>query len=324
MNATETGGLPPQSAQAPPAAPAGDGKTSKGSLKKTLLIMGGVWIGGIILLFVVFGSGGRNNDFQPQNEFKLDNWVELGVFSINKAVLYLFLAATATCLSMIYVARRMQARPNKVQTAVETLYQLMRDNITGANLDEKMAKRWFPFIGTLFLFIMFSNLIGYIPLPTNTEHTINVFGLHFPSFSLYAATANLSIPLALALIVFISYTVEGIRAKGPIGYLKGLVPGGVTGGMAVFIFFLEVLSNVMRLMSLSIRLFANILAGHLIILFMAGALAVILGVSALAWFTIPFGIALFAFEVGLVAALQAFIFATLTAIYLGGAVAEEH
>jgi F-type H+-transporting ATPase subunit a len=327
MNATETGGPPPQSAEAPrpaPNAPAGDGKASKGSLKKTLLIMGGVWIGGIILLFLVFGSGGRNNDFQPQNEFKLDTWVNLGVFSINKAVLYLVLAATATCVSMIYIARRMQARPNKVQTAVEALYQLMRDNITGGNLNEKMAKRWFPFIGTLFLFIMFSNLVGYIPLPTNTEHTIDIFGLNFPSFSLYAATANLSIPLALALIVFISYTVEGIRAKGPIGYLKGLVPGGVTGGMAVFIFGLEVLSNVMRLMSLSIRLFANILAGHLIILFMAGALAVILGVSALAWFTIPFGIALFAFEVGLVAALQAFIFATLTAIYLGGAVAEDH
>jgi F-type H+-transporting ATPase subunit a len=250
--------------------------------------------------------------------------VSLGIFSINKAVLYLFLAATATCVSMIYIAGRMQARPNKVQTAVETVYQLMRDNIAGGNLDERMAKRWFPFIGTLFLFIMFSNLVGYIPLPTNTEHEINVLGLNIPSFSLYAATANLSIPLVLALVVFISYTVEGIRAKGPIGYLKGLVPGGVTGGMAVFIFFLEVLSNGMRLMSLSIRLFANILAGHLIILFMAGALAVILGLSALAWFTIPFGILLFAFEVGLVAALQAFIFATLTAIYLGGAVAEDH
>ncbi len=273
---------------------------------------------------MIFGSGGRNNAYQPQNEFKLDNWVHLGIFSINKAVLYLFLAAIATCVSMIYIARRMQARPNKVQTAVEVLYQLMRDNITGGNLDEKMAKRWFPFIGTLFLFIMFSNLVGYIPLPTNTEHKIDVLGLHIPSFSLYAATANLSIPLVLALLVFISYTFEGIRAKGPIGYLKGLVPGGVTGGMAVFIFVLEVLSNFMRLMSLSIRLFANILAGHLIILFMAGALAVILGVSALAWFTIPFGILLFAFEVGLVAALQAFIFATLTAIYLGGAVAEDH
>jgi F-type H+-transporting ATPase subunit a len=305
--------------RAPSGEPAPASKT-----KRTLLILLAIWLGGMIVLFVVFGSGGRNSAYQPQNEFKLDNWVSLGIFSFNKAVLYLFLAAIATCVSMIYIAGRMQARPNKVQTAVEMLYQLMRENITAGNLDEKMAKRWFPFIGTLFLFIMFSNLVGFIPLPTNTEHKITVLGLHIPSFSLYAATANLSIPLVLALLVFISYTFEGVRAKGPIGYLKGLVPGGVTGGMAVFIFFLEVLSNVMRLMSLSIRLFANILAGHLIILFMAGALAVILGISALAWFTIPLGIALFAFEVGLVAALQAFIFATLTAIYLGGAVAEDH
>jgi len=294
------------------------------SKKQILLTLGGVWIGGIVVLFVIFGSGGRNTTYQPQNEFKLDNWVHLGIFSINKAVLYLFLAAIATCVSMIYIARRMQQRPNKVQTAVEVLYQLMHDNISGGNLDEKMAKRWFPFIGTLFLFIMFSNLVGYIPLPTNTEHKIDVLGLHIPSFSLYAATANLSIPLVLALMVFISYTFEGIRAKGPIGYLKGLVPGGVTGGMAVYLFFIEVISNLMRLLSLTIRLFANILAGHMIILFMAGALAVILGLSALAWATIPLGIALFAFEVVLVAALQAFIFATLTAIYLGGAVAENH
>jgi F-type H+-transporting ATPase subunit a len=325
MSATDTGGVPPQATEASRPGPgAGDLTPPKKSIKKTLLILGGIWIGGCILLFVIFGSGGRNHTYQPQNEFKLDNWIHAGIFSINKAVLYLFLAAIATCVTMIYVANRMQARPNKMQTAIETLYQLMRDNITGGNLDEKMAKRWFPFIGTLFLFIMFSNLVGYIPLPTNTEHKINILGLHIPSFSLYAATANLSIPLVLALLVFISYTFEGIRAKGPIGYLKGLIPSGVTGGMAVFIFFLEVLSNVMRLMSLSIRLFANILAGHLIILFMAGALAVILGLSALAWFTIPAGIALFAFEVGLVAALQAFIFATLTAIYLGGAVAEDH
>jgi F-type H+-transporting ATPase subunit a len=225
---------------------------------------------------------------------------------------------------MIYIARRMQQRPNKVQAAVEALFRLMHDNITGSAMDERMAARWFPFIGTLFLFILFSNLIGYIPLPTNTEYEVSIFGLHIPAFSLYAATANLSIPLVLALVVFFSYTVEGIRAKGPIGYLKGLVPGGVKGGMAVAIFFLEVLSNLMRILSLTIRLFANILAGHLIILFMAGALAVILGSAWLGWFTLPFGIILFAFEVGLVAALQAFIFATLTAIYLGGAVAKDH
>jgi F-type H+-transporting ATPase subunit a len=303
----------------------GEGARRKLSTKRKLLIFAGVWLGGVVALAAIYGTHGtRNTTFEPQNEFKLDNWVNLGIFSINKAVLYLVLAAVATCVSMIYIARRMQQRPNKVQTAVEILYQLMRDNITGSAMDEKMAARWFPFIGALFLFIMFSNLVGYIPLPTNTEHEISVFGLHIPSFSLYAATANLSIPLVLALVVFVSYTFEGVRAKGPIGYLKGLVPGGVTGGMAVAIFFLEVLSNLMRVLSLTIRLFANILAGHLIILFMAGALAVILGISALGWFTLPFGIALFAFEVGLVAALQAFIFATLTAIYLGGAVAEDH
>jgi len=301
------------------------GVVERKSRRKRVLLAGvAVWLGGTILLAVLAGKGHRNSSFEPQNEFKLDNWVNLGIFSINKAVLYLFLAAIATCVTMIYVAKRMQQRPNKVQTAVEALYQLMRDNITGSAMDSKMAAKWFPFIGALFLFIMFSNLVGYIPLPTNTEHEITVFGLQIPSFSLYAATANLSIPLVLALVVFVSYTVEGVRAKGPLGYLKGLIPGGVEGGMAVPIFFLEVLSNLMRILSLTIRLFANILAGHLIILFMAGALAVILGFAALAWFTLPFGIILFAFEVGLVAALQAFIFATLTAIYLGGAVAEEH
>jgi F-type H+-transporting ATPase subunit a len=301
------------------------GSRRKLTTKQTLLALGGVWLGGVIVLAAIYGTHGtRNNEFKPQNEFKLENWVNLGIFSINKAVLYLVLAAAATCFTMIYIARRMQQRPNKVQAAVELLFELMRDNITRSAMSEKMAAKWFPFIGTLFLFIMFSNLVGYIPLPTNTEHEISVFGLQIPSFSLYAATANLSIPLVLALVVFVSYTFEGVRAKGPIGYLKGLVPGGVTGGIAIPIFFLEVLSNLMRILSLTIRLFANILAGHLIILFMAGALAVILGISALGWFTLPFGILLFAFEVGLVALLQAFIFATLTAIYLGGAVAEDH
>jgi F-type H+-transporting ATPase subunit a len=282
------------------------------STKAKLLIFFAVWIGGVIALIAIYGfHGHRNEAFKPQNEFKLESWVNLGIFSINKAVLYLFLAAGLTCVTMIYVARRMQQRPNKVQTAIEALYALMHDNITGSAMDSKMAAKWFPFI-------------GYLPLPTNTEHEITVFGVQIPSFSLYAATANLSIPLALALVVFFSYTIEGVRAKGPIGYLKGLIPAGVKGGMAAFIFFLEVLSNLMRLISLSIRLFANILAGHLIILFMAGALAVILGTAWLAWFTLPLAIIVFVFEVVLIAALQAFIFATLTAIYLGGAVAEEH
>jgi F-type H+-transporting ATPase subunit a len=238
-------------------------------------------------------------------------------------VMYILIAAILTVGTMVYIARRMQARPNRVQTAVEVLFSLMRDNITRGNMDDKTARKWFPFVGTLFLFIWYSNLIGYIPLPTNTEHKIDVFGVAFPSFSLYAATANLAIPLALALVVWLSYNIEGVRAKGFVGYLKSLIPKGVEGPLLLLIFPLEIFSNFMRLISLSVRLFANILAGHLIILFMAGALAVLLGIAALGWITIPAGVALFLFEVGLVATLQAFIFATLTAIYLGGAVSQE-
>jgi F-type H+-transporting ATPase subunit a len=171
---------------------------------------------------------------------------------------------------------------------------------------------------------MFSNLIGYIPLPTSTEHEITVLGLHVPAFALYSATANLSIPLVLALIVVVSYTAEGVRKKGPVGYLKGLIPAGVHGAMVLLIFPLELLSQFMRLISLSVRLFANILAGHLMILFFGGALAVLLGSAAIAWFTLPLAIAIFVFEAVLIAGLQAFIFATLTAIYLGGAVADHH
>ena len=293
--------------------------------RKILLGVLGFYLLSLVLLLLIFGFTRQDNEeFQPQNEFKLDTWVELGPFDINKAVLYLVIAGILTCVTMFYVANRMQARPNRVQTAVEALFSLMRDNITYGNLDDKMARKWFPFIGTIFLFIWFNNLIGYIPLPTNTEETFELFGVEIPGFALYAATANLSVPLVLALVVFVSYNVEGIRAKGVGGYLKSLIPAGVTGGMAVFIFILEFLSNFMRLISLSVRLFANILAGHLIILFMSGGLAVLLGLEVLGWVTLPLGVILFLFEVGLVATLQAFIFATLTAIYLGGAVAEHH
>jgi F-type H+-transporting ATPase subunit a len=286
----------------------------------------GFYLVSLVAILVIFGfTRTDNTEFQPQNEFKLDTWVNLpGPLDINKAVVYLWIATILTCGTMIWISRRMQARPNRVQTAVEVLFSLMRDNITGGNLDDRMARKWFPFIGTLFLFIWFNNLIGYIPLPTNTEHTFDLFGVQVPGFAIYAATANLAIPLVLALIVFVSYNVEGIRAKGVVGYLKGLIPTGVTGAMAAFIFVLEFLSNFMRLISLSVRLFANILAGHLIILFMSGGLAVLLGLEVLGWLTLPLGVILFIFEVGLVATLQAFIFATLTAIYLGGAVAEHH
>lgn len=292
--------------------------------KKVLWGLAGFYVFGLIALMVIFGiTTHKNNEFQPQNEFKLTNWVHLGVFSINRAVVYLFIAALLTVVTMVWIARRMQTRPNRVQTAVEVLYSLMRDNITRGNMDDQMAAKWFPYVGALFLFIWYSNLIGYIPLPTNSEQKFNLFGAHIPSFALYASTANVSVPLILALVTFIAFNWEGVRVHGPIGYVKSLMPAGVHGPIMLLIAPLEVISTFMRLISLTVRLFANILAGHMIILFMAGGLAVIIGASWLGWFTLPAGIAIYLFELGLVATLQAFIFATLTAIYLGGAVSHH-
>jgi F-type H+-transporting ATPase subunit a len=292
--------------------------------RKVLYGIAGFYLLGLVLLMAIFGiTTHKNNAFQPQNEFKLINWVHLGVFSVNRAVVYLLLAAILTIVTMVYIAGRMEARPNKVQTAVEVIYSLMRDNITRGNMDDTMAAKWFPFLGALFLFIWYSNLIGFLPLPTNSEEKFNLFGAHIPSFALYAATANVSVPLVLALITFIAFNAEGIRAHGPIGYVKSLIQAGVSGPLLLLIGPLEVISTFMRLISLTVRLFANLLAGHMIILFMAGGLAVILGASWLGWFTLPAGILLYMFEVGLVATLQAFIFATLSAIYLGGAVSHH-
>ncbi len=278
-----------------------------------------------------------NKEFKPQNEFKLDPLVEIKLgpvdLSITKAVIYLFLAAIATCATMILISRKMgNSKPTRWQTAIEAAYDLVNSQITRGNIGSPaMAGKWFAFIATLFFFIWFNNMIGYIPLPTNTEHPIEILGLSIPAFALYAATANISVPLALTLVVWFSYHVEGIRAKGPIKYLKGWIPAGVEGKIVPFVFIIEVLSQLVRLVSLSARLFANILAGHLLILLMAGGMVVLLGVSIgligsviLGVFTGGIAILFYLFEVGLVASLQAYIFATLTAIYLGEAVAEEH
>ena len=298
------------------------------SRKVKVLSSFGVVFGLMLILAAAFGSAGKNEEFAPQDEFKLDAWISIHVggidMSINKAVFYLWLAAGLTIATMLYISKRMQDRPNRFQTAVEAAFLLMRDTITRGNMDDDMARKWFPFVGTLFLFIWFSNMIGYIPLPTNTHETIDVFGLAVPSFAIYAATANISVPLVLTLAVWISYHVVGVRRKGLVGYLKSWIPAGTPGALKGPIFVIEVISQFVRVISLSVRLFANILAGHLLILFMGGGLVVLLGLAALGALTLPVAVAFFLFEVGLVATLQAFIFATLTSIYFGGAVAESH
>jgi len=291
----------------------------------------GAYVLAFALFLLIFGSAGKNEEFKPQDEFKLEPWVKIEIagidLSINKFVLYLVLASAATIWVMLWIANRMQAKPNRVQAAIEAAYELTRNNITGGNMNPEAGLRWFPFIAALFFFIWFSNMIGYLPLPTNTQETVDVFGIALPSFALYAATANISMPLVLTLVVWVSYHVEGVRAKGLLPYVRSFLPAGLETMNPIgkgLIFVIELLSHLMRLVSLSVRLFANLLAGHLLLLFMGGGLAVLLGLAALGVATFPLAFAFFVLEVGLIATLQAFIFATLTAIYIGGAVAESH
>jgi F-type H+-transporting ATPase subunit a len=314
-------------AAAPPAgAPASGGGTTKG--RKVLYAVLGAWIGGIVLFIILFGFKSHkapsvaSGVFSPTDEFKLDTWFKLGPIAFNKGVLYLLLAAGITIGVMLYIAKRLQQRPGRLQVVVESFYSFTR-GMAKENLSEDMERKYFPLIATIFVFILVTNLIGYIPLPVNSGETFRLFGANIPSFQIFAADTNVAFPLILALGVFILFTYEGVRHHGPIGYLKSLMPGGIKGPIVCLIFPIEILSNFLRLISLTVRLWANLLAGHMLIAFMGGELGVLVGDQWVQWLLLPFGIAIYLFEAVLIAGLQAFIFAILTAIYLGGAV-ESH
>jgi F-type H+-transporting ATPase subunit a len=318
-------------AGAPPIAPGTGASADKQGMSRGRKIgywVLGAWLGGIVVFVILFGVTAHkapdvaNNVFSPIDEFKLDTWFKLGPIAFNKAVLYLLITAGLTIATMGYIARRLQQRPGRLQVAVETYYDFTR-RLTRENLDPNLERKYFPLIATIFVFILVSNLIGYIPLPVDSNQTFNVFGAHIPSLQIYAADTNVAFPLVLALGVFVLFTYEGVKHHGPIGYVKSLMPGGVKGPIVLLIFPIEILSNFLRLISLTVRLWANLLAGHMLIAFMGGELGVLVGLQLVSWFLLPFGIAIFLFEAVLIAGLQAFIFAILTAIYIGGAV-ESH
>jgi F-type H+-transporting ATPase subunit a len=288
----------------------------------------GAWLGGIVLFVAVFGVTAHkdpaiaNNIFSPVDEFKLDTWFKLGPISFNKGVLYLLITAGITIGVMVYISKRLQQRPGRLQVAVEWFYDFTR-RLSGENLDDELQRKYFPLIATIFVFILVTNLIGYIPLPVNSTEKFKLFGAHLPSLQIYATDTNVAFPLVLALGVFVLFTYEGVKHHGPLGYVKSLMPGGVKGPIVGLIYPIEILSNFLRLISLTVRLWANLLAGHLLIAFLGGELGVLVGLQLVSWFLLPFGIAIYLFEAVLIAGLQAFIFAILTAIYIGGAV-ESH
>ena len=321
-------GAPPiaPSMGAHPPAPSQKEGMSQG--RKVLYWFLGVWLGGIALFAILFGVTAHkapavaSSVFSPTDEFKLDTWFKFGPIAFNKGVLYLLITAGITIGLMFYISRRLQQRPGRLQVAVEMFYNFIR-GMSRENLSDDMERKYFPLIATIFMFILVTNLIGYIPLPVNSGESFRLLGTNFPSFQIFAADTNVAFPLILSLGVFCLFTYEGVKHHGPIGYLKSLMPGGVKGPIVLLIFPIEILSNFLRLISLTVRLWANLLAGHMLIAFMGGELGVLVGLQLVSWFLLPAGIAIFLFEAVLIAGLQAFIFAILTAIYLGGAV-ESH
>jgi F-type H+-transporting ATPase subunit a len=188
-------------------------------------------------------------------------------------------------------------------------------------LPSKAINRWFPYVATLLLFIFFINLLGFIPLPLSDE-TFTLFGVELPTLGIYAATSSLSVTLALALMSWVFTHVEGIRANGAVGYFKSWIPE-VPKAMYPLIVPLEVLGQFMRLISLSVRLYANMLAGHMLILTFIG-LMFVLETVVLAPLVVPAATAFYLFEVVIVVGIQAYIFAALSAIYIGSAIEPEH
>jgi F-type H+-transporting ATPase subunit a len=266
-------------------------------------------------------------DFQPQDEFTLDTWVSIDLgpidLSVNKAVVYLWVGGLATIVLGTWIMRfGLSLRPSRRQTMGESLYELVQGQIAEGNLPSKAINRWFPFVAALFFFIWIVNIVGFIPLPISND-TFEIAGVSIPTFGIYAATANLSVTLALALLTFIATHWEGIHYNGPIKYFKSWIPTGVPGGLLFLIVPLEIISQFMRLISLSVRLFANMLAGHMLILVMLG-LIFIFESLAIAVIAVPVATAVYIFEVAIVVTIQAFVFALLSAIYIGGAIEPEH
>jgi F-type H+-transporting ATPase subunit a len=235
--------------------------------------------------------------------------------SITKAVVYLFISAG---LSILLGLTLMRGKAINRRLAVgETIYEIAQVQVAEQGLPTKAIGRWFPYVASLMIFIWMVNLIGFIPLPLTGETWHGI-----PTWGIYAATSSLSVTLALALLTFCFTHFEGIRWNGARRYFKSWIPEAPRA-LLFLIVPLEVLGQFMRLISLSVRLYANLLAGHILILTFIG-LIFILQSLAVAVFVVPVATVFYIFELVIVVSIQAFIFAALSAIYIGSAIEPEH
>jgi F-type H+-transporting ATPase subunit a len=271
-------------------------------------------------------EGEDEEKFDPSHEWLLHDWIPIHLgpidLSINKAVAYLMLGSVLTILlGWLLMRWRLGTDPDRRQTVGEWIYEITQTQIAEQGLPTKAIARWFPYVASLALFIWVVNMIGFIPLPLSDE-TFELFGVELPTLGIYAATSTLSVTLTLALMTFVFTHIEGIRANGAGKYFKSWIPE-VPKAMYPLIVPLEILGQFMRLISLSVRLYANMLAGHMLILTFIGLMFVLENVI-LAPLVVPAATAFYLFEILIVVSIQAYIFAALSAIYIGSAIEPEH
>ena len=273
----------------------------------------------LLLVLALPAPAFARGHFDPTTEFEQHEWIPIHLgplnLSITKAVVYLLIGSVLTVLLGLALMRGRTL--NRRQTVGEQIYEVAQVQVAEQGLPSKAIGRWFPYVATLMLFIWVVNMIGFIPLPLTGETWHGV-----PTWGIYAATSSLSVTLALAVLTFLFTHFEGIRWNGPVRYFESWIPEAPKPLLALIV-PLEVLGQFMRLISLSVRLFANMLAGHILILTFLGLMFILESV-ALAVVTVPVATAFYLFEVVIVVSIQAFIFAALSAIYIGSAIEPEH
>jgi F-type H+-transporting ATPase subunit a len=240
------------------------------------------------------------------HHFELHPIVELHILgvdvSITKAVVMMWIACGLTFLFLVMGGRRAKPVPSGFQNLVEALVSFLRTNLILETIG-KEGLAWFPFIATLFFFILFCNLLGLIP-------------------GAFTATSNINVTATLAVIVFFCTQGAGVAKHGFLGYLKKFVPKGIPLAILPIMVPIEIISQFAKPFSLAVRLFANMTAGHgvilvflfMIIMFKSWVVAAVplIGVVIMSAFEIFVGF------------IQAYIFSILAAMYIAEAVQEAH
>lgn len=242
-------------------------------------------------------AGGHGEKIiDPIHQFVITKYIDLGALSFTNSALWAVIAVVAAAVLFVLAPKNLV--PTRLQSIAESLYEVV-DNMTREVLHEN-AKTYFPFVLTLFLFILFANVIGLIPYS-------------------FTVTSHIIVTLALALVVFIGATIIGFIRNG-FGYLKLFVPSGVPALLLPLVVLIEIVSYFIRPLSLSIRLLTNMMAGHMMLKVMAG-FVVMLGYFGFVPLLAMVGLT--GLEL-LVAALQAYVFALLTCMYLSDAMHVDH